>query len=500
MDLKDGTTEVVNLNDALSVQSSTGRPVRTFVGTNTGNLTFTLLLTLFEVQEMTEVANEQSKSSLFVAQRKLDVEHAQKIAKYILKGLMWAAEKKKYQHVPLSIAFEKIKKDMGTQPYISIPPLVASFRNAAPDGSNIKVVPLRVGPDGETAAFKIFVNPGDTFWIVDGQHRKKAIQFVHEFLNYVLTHQKYPTRGSLYPINKKEDLSPEELQVWFDCNEMMKACTVSLEVHIGLDVEKERQLFHDLNNLGKKVDKNLALNFDGSNPVNLFTGQVVIDDIFANVNFLESNAKDSNDWKTDGFTRQELVSINALLFLNKTNVNGATPTAVEPKVDIAKRFWEKVVEIPGLTEDGSKQITVAAQRVVLKALAKLVYDFAFGKWHNVEHLNLILDRLPTLNYNHDNLAWRYYSLTDADKKNAKLLALDSYLPIDNDGVNRDLGNYDTNHNIFRFGAKHNDIYPIIGDIFRWELNLPSRKKTDDKQQLSLLDNQNIPSLTSVETE
>ena len=32
----------------------------------------------------------------------------------------------------------------------------------------------------------------------------------------------------------------------------------------------------------------------------------------------------------------------------------------------------------------------------------------------------------------------------------------------------------------RFGAKHNDIYPIIADMIRWKLALPSRKATADE--------------------
>jgi hypothetical protein len=472
------TNELVNLDEALFNQNSSGKPIKTFVGYNTGNRTFTLFLNLFEIQEMTEVANEQSKTSLFVSQRKLDIEHAQKIAIYVLKGLLWAAERKKAnQNTPISKSFEIVKRELGTQPYISIPPLVASFRNCFPNGTNLKVVPMLTGAEGETACFKIFVNTGDTFWIVDGQHRRKGLQLVYEFLNHVLTHQKYPARGSLYKTTKKEDLSSEELQVWADCNEMMRFCTVSMEVHLGLDVDQERQLFHDLNNLGKRVDKSLALNFDGSNPVNLFTREVVLDDIFINANFPESTAKDSNDWKTDGFTRQELVSINALLFLNKTNVNGATPSIVEPKKEVAKRFWEKVVLIPGLTEANSKQVTVAAQRVVLKALAKLVYDFSFGKWANKEQLDLLLESIPNINFSHDNAAWSYYTMNEEERAKNNLISLEYFLPIENDGANRDLGNYDLHNNVFRFGAKHNDIYPIIGDIIRWELNLPSRRKS-----------------------
>jgi hypothetical protein len=471
--------DLMSLDDVLNNQNAAGRPFKTFLGYNTGNRTFSLFMTLFEVQEYTEVANEQSKNSLFVSQRKLDLEHAQKIATYLLKGLIWTTEKKAGPDAVNSSAFENIKREMGTQPYMSIPPLVASFRNCLPDGSNLKVVPLKGSADGEIAAYKIFVNPGDTFWVIDGQHRKKGIELVHDFLKYVTINQKYPARASLFKTTKKDDLTPEELKVWNDCLDMMKKCTVSLEVHLGLDAEKERQLFHDLNNFSKKVDKNLALNFDGSNTVNIFTGEVVINDIFSDVDFAEAQAKDSNDWKVDGFTRQELVSINALLFLNKTNVNGATPSMVEPKKDIATAFWRKIVEIPGLTEDGSKQKTVAAQRVILKALAKLVYDFAFGKFYNLEHLNLILDSIPALNFNHDNPAWRYYTMTEKLRKEHSLNGLENYLPSDSDGANRDLGNYDQNAKVFRFGSKHNDIYPIIGDIIRWELGLPSRKKQQD---------------------
>jgi hypothetical protein len=30
----------------------------------------------------------------------------------------------------------------------------------------------------------------------------------------------------------------------------------------------------------------------------------------------------------------------------------------------------------------------------------------------------------------------------------------------------------------RFGAKHNDIYPIIGDMIRWKLDFPSRHSVE----------------------
>ena len=63
-----------------------------------------------------------------------------------------------------------------------------------------------------------------------------------------------------------EDVSPDAMALWNECYEVARAfCTVAVEVHLGLDIEQERQLFHDLNRLGKKVETSLALQFDSSN-------------------------------------------------------------------------------------------------------------------------------------------------------------------------------------------------------------------------------------------
>jgi hypothetical protein len=42
-----------------------------------------------------------------------------------------------------------------------------------------------------------------------------------------------------------------------------------------------------------------------------------------------------------------------------------------------------------------------------------------------------------------------------------------------DGSNRDIGKRDAKGRM-RFGSKHNDIYPILGDMIRWRLKLPNR--------------------------
>ena len=54
----------------------------------------------------------------------------------------------------------------------------------------------------------------------------------------------------------------------------------------------------------------------------------------------------------------------------------------------------------------------------------------------------------------------------------EFIGLKDYLPI-SEG-NRDMGIYSGEH--FRFGAKHNGIFPLIGDMIRWKLELPKRKQ------------------------
>ena len=133
---------------------------------------------------------------------------------------------------------------------------------------------------------------------------------------------------------------------WEECFEVARTyCTILVEVHLGLKTEEERQLFHDLNQLGKRVDANLALQFDNSNPINLFIKEVLISKL--NLRVTEFEIK---NWSEDdgAVSRKDLVAVNALLFLNKTNISGATPALMEGKSTIAHQFWTAVMAIPGL--------------------------------------------------------------------------------------------------------------------------------------------------------
>jgi hypothetical protein len=108
---------------------------------------------------------------------------------------------------------------------------------------------------------------------------------------------------------------------------------------------------------------------------------------------------------------------------------------------------------------------------------KLAYDLAFGKTQDPQNLEKLIDGIELIDFSHGNPMWRYYELDQQQRKQHRLEGLVDYLPSSEDGANRDIGALDGS-GLMRFGAKHNDIYPIIGDMIRWRLGLPPRLKRE----------------------
>jgi hypothetical protein len=118
---------------------------------------------------------------------------------------------------------------------------------------------------------------------------------------------------------------------------------------------------------------------------------------------------------------------------------------------------------------------------VLKAIAKLVFDFSFSNRRPAngdELTEKLLSNLTDIDFGHENPMWRYYELGAADGVGSGLAGLAAYLPKEDTG-NRDIGSFQGG--FMRFGAKHNDIYPIIADMIRWKLGFPSRHSGEDSQ-------------------
>jgi hypothetical protein len=465
------------LDEVLDAGDSSEKPQKVFVGHNLGNRTFLLQMPMHEFFSMSEVANDPGRDGDTVAQRKLDPVHAHKLAVYILKGLVSAAiERREIAGKLVPESLKSMMERLGRQPYMALQPIVVNIRDCNPRGADIRGDRLLDSRTNETAAFRIFLAQRHVLWVVDGQHRRMGMQLVFNFLEGLRTTRSYPKKGNLIGFADGEQASADDLSVWEECFEVARSyCTLLLEVHLGLKADEERQLFHDLNRLGKKVDTNLALQFDSSNPINLFIKEQLIRELG-----LKVSEGDVKDWSEDGgaVPRKDLVAVNAILFLNKTNISSATPALVEGKEATAYRFWTAVNAIEGFGEQKARQKTVAAQPVVLKAIAKLVFDFSFSNRRpsNGEQLTeTLLSKLTDIDFSHENPMWRYYELSPEDRSQNGLSSLGSYLPSDETG-NRDIGSYQGGY--MRFGAKHNDIYPIIADMIRWKLGLPSRHSNE----------------------
>ncbi len=467
--------ESVSLSDMISFGSDE-EEINVLMGYNLGNVTWSTDLPLAKFVDLSEIANDIEKGE--VAQRKLDVAHAKALGHFMLKGLVNAAITRrilKGQDVPH--AFSQVQKMLGAKPYCAIQPIVANIRDIDPTKPSVRA-DRATTERGVTVGFRIFLPRSFRWWVIDGQHRRYGGEMVMEWLKDVTRTGKYPGRGGVVDI--KGDVTSDEMLVWQDALDCARSfATVKIEIHLGLDIDQERQLFHDLNNLGKKVNVSQATEYDLGNPINNFIKSRLIGE-----NVVRATDREIKDWSADdgSLNTKDLANICAIGFLNKTNVKSATPAIVDEREAHIESLWVAIAKIPGFGESQARNKTVAAQPVVLKALAKITFDLLYSnrRPNNGEELfNKFIEELNLADFSHSNPMWRYYGMSDAERDDPILEGLADYLP---DGgavsteANRDIGAFQGD--VMRFGAKHNDIYPILADMIRWKLNLPSRRAAD----------------------
>ncbi len=477
----DPQTEVVttNLDDLLTEGDHSGRPFNVIVGSNMGNRTLVFSVPMATFYEISEVANRGNLDAvpahreMPIAQRRLDEPHAKKLAVFVLKGLVDAL-RRKMERAGRTIpdALRNIQKELGSQPYISMQPVVANIRTCQFGGEGLRFV--RSG-----GSITVYLSDKHVLWIIDGQHRRFALHLVFEFLKSVAINGRYPRKPVLYvpADDMKREPTAEEVQVWASIFEIARTeCSVVVETHLGLNFEQERQLFHDLNNLGQTVERGIAYEFDNSNPVNRFIKERLLGNDILKAKVVDTDSP--HDWHKDEgvISRKDLIAINALLFLNRTTINGASPADIHSKEDYGCRFWGAIAQIPHWGEPGAKKNTIAAQPVVLKALAKLAYDFGYGRDEEPSHLSKLLLAIEEgqIDFAHTNPMWRYFEMSQ-EERDKECPGLKDAITPEAAGFNLDLGNFDAVNQVMRFGAKHNDIQRHLGDMIRWKLGLPKRK-------------------------
>ena len=244
---------------------------------------------------------------------------------------------------------------------------------------------------------------------------------------------------------------------------------------MGLNADQEQQLFVDLNARSKAVGQSFVNSFDHADPINKFINEDLIDS--GVVNFTLSD-DDQSDWHKDmgQLKRKDIKQICALLFLGKTSSNTATPVIVNERRAFGIKFWKTLCSVPGFGSDGARAKTVLQQPVVMKALAKLAHDLGYGtaKLRDEGALKKLYASISdgTINFGHNEPLWQAL-LVSSKEREEKFPGISKYVHVPV-GTNLDAGTWDEDNKWVRFGSRHNDIFPRLGDVIRHKLDLGPR--------------------------
>jgi hypothetical protein len=460
---------------------------KTFIATygkNMGNITFGLDLSLRELRDMSIIRNSDNEKDGEEAQRQLDINHANGLAVHTIVGLIQTQIiKDKEQGVDTSRA-ENLQNQIGHSPYAVLQPMVCNIRDCKKGGVDLDIEWItRALPNGEMiklqSIMEVHLASAQPLSVVDGQHRREGFDIAFDWLLKVCKNRKYP--GTLISIvdttSSGSIIDQETHDFWQRVLDIAWGeAHVKVEVHLGLNVREERQLFADLNNKGKTVDKSLSLSFDRSDAVNVFIEEELIGHEIKFPLFI----KDSSTWEEDvgGLLRKDINPITCMVMFGKTSSKKITPAQVEARKGIAIKFWRSIEKIKGFGTQGSRKKTIAAQPVVLQAIARLAFDLGYGRamLKDEQALQNLWIKVTngTLDFSHSKTLWRSLMLNNAER--SKLFkGIDKYVHIPS-GTNLDAGTYDPETGWVRYGSKRNDIYPRLGDLIRFDLGLKSRHR------------------------
>lgn len=477
------TLTIADLGDQLGSQVQT---YKALADENLGNMTLKMSLSLRQFVDMSWVANQanNSQNEMFkdqpVAQRTLIPAHVKGLAQYTLMGLVNAQFRlMKKQGIEIKPDVAELVTYLPSGPYASMQPIVCNIRPPGCEfgGKGISIQQINDKYDNPTGVFRVSLSQKHILYVVDGQHRRAGFEQVIEFLRHVNRTYKYPKKGIFMPPGYTEDLMSESIHDFWQkvLETALTRSSIAVEVHLGLNVDQEQQLFVDLNARSKAVGQSFVNSFDHADPVNKFINEELIDS--GVVNFILSD-DDQSDWHKDKgqLKRKDIKQICALLFLGKTSSNTATPVIINERRAFGIKFWKTLCSVPGFGSEGAREKTVLQQPVVMKALAKLAHDLGYGtaKLRDETALKKLYASISdgTINFGHNDPLWQAL-LVSSKEREEKFPGISEYVhvPI---GTNLDAGTWDENNKWVRFGSRHNDIFPRLGDTIRYKLNLGPR--------------------------
>ena len=440
-------TTGITLGD-LSGFDSTEKAYPALVGRNMGHQTLKLNLSIQEVIDRTRVYNEKTVVELGAspedkidAQRPLYESHAKGLAKYVVIGLVETnirRLKRSGKSVPQRII--KLQEQLGFSEYSCLQPFVANIRDCEPDGLDLGVQRINeespAGIRELEGVIRVVLTAKHIMSVVDGQHRRYAFGLVMAWLSDITSTRKYPIKGIFNPkdtFNSGDRIDQEIYDFWVQIHDIaVRESFVCIECHLGATAEQERQIFSDLNSKGKKVELSQSLEYDSSDSVNSFIKEELLE---ASVIQFETKTKDTSNWAEDDgkLLRKDLNPVTSLALFGKGSAKTATPSEVKSNKGVAKKFWSSIQRVKGFGKPNARLKTIAAQPVVLKGIARLAYDLAFGKsgMANENHLAKLWDAIETgkLDFSHTNKLWRALMMTAAERKKNFLGFLIMYMSL-----------------------------------------------------------------------
>jgi len=355
----------------------------------------------------------------------------------------------------------------GTRTNYIVAPLVLA--TTSPDAVGT-VLPTSHGHDIVPVNFKKCV-------ILDGQHRTHAFGLAQDAVREIVKSQAYDKGSKLLIDRTRKDrsLAPVERSFFKKLDGALDDFTFAFQLSLDLNPEDMGSGFYDLNELKRPVEKAVSLSVNSNNPINNFNKSLPEYcpkiRIEAKKNSVGFDAEDQGK-----LTLKELETINSLVIYNKTNSKMAKVSHVSKQHENAMRFWRSIESSPNFGDTRAKDKTLLAQPVMIQALAKLAYDLTLGRDANPENFNKLLKgiEMDRIGFNHSNQMFRYYSLTDKQRREYGLTGLADYLPKFDDSVAREIGSADASGKWHFNQTKTNDVRPILGDMIRWKLGLPPR--------------------------
>jgi hypothetical protein len=252
-------------------QTTTNRGAKTYPfigGGNLGNPTLLMrmsqreLLDLCVVMNLENIAADKSLGGTPHTQRRLYDDHAKELGKYGLLGLVRITiEDYKANGKKITKEISDILNELegGDSPYQAFQPMVANLINCEPGGKDLTINQMeRINPaTGRTEpvwdVFEVVLSPQHRISLLDGQHRREGFAKIDKWLVDITVSGQYPKKGLYVPEGKGTTLTPELVNFWSAVHiHATSTATLSLEVHLGLDTQQQRQLFNDLNAKGKK--------------------------------------------------------------------------------------------------------------------------------------------------------------------------------------------------------------------------------------------------------